>query len=287
MRVLVISSVLIAVLLGARVASAGEKRVLGVCFLLTEATYAVEFTQDKQDQLEREAAALFGRKLAERTAFLDAQAAVSETCEANPGQWLLRVELNRTAGAQGSTPEVGFHISLQGSNADDAKVYWVFRETGRTFQVDYKVPAFIRQLSKALDRADFDELVAELLSQVPVSHQAAMYRDAIFGAVGWELTEHTHEDLCIAEDSELVMESQFGTGAAGSTRKVYTIVTKRGGGEWRSLNIRSEVSEARNPARIRTALEDMTDTDVQVLAVYVEKYMLLRQCRSSPDEAGL
>lgn len=284
--------VLLAGLILVRAASAGEKPLLHVCFLLSEPAYVVEFSKQEKAELDRKAASSLARRLASRLAFLDALPMDIRDCKTEDDDvWLLRVELNRKdQNAQGDLQEVGFHLQLQGKDTDDSKkVYWVFRDKTKMFNVEYKVPVFLRQISEALDKADFDHLVHELLSQLPVSTDATLFKDDIFGSVGWKLTQHTHEDLCMNEASILVVRGEFRGSTTSKVKNVYTKVTRQAGNTWRSRNIHSEVSDHRNDEQFRRALIDrFTDANIEILAVSVDKYVQLRQCGSaSPEKAGL
>lgn len=278
---------LLAALVPIGTARADEKPVLEVCFLLTENTYAVEFSADSKKEVERGAASSLADKLAERVSFLAPRPTRSGDCTKDSADaWLLKAELNRKdPKARGDLQEVGFHLSLAGPDADETKtVYWLFREMSQMYAVDYKpTAAFIQQISEAIDGADFGPLVSELLSQMPISKTATLYKDDTFHVVGWELAGFTHEDLCMNESSELVVEGEFVSATPPRVLKIYTSVIRPGGDKWWSLRIRSEVSPQKNEESLRQALQGMTNQDVHILAVFVDKYVQLRQCVTTPS----
>ena len=60
--------------------------------------------------------------------------------------------------------------------------------------------------------------------------------------VGWKLSDHSHEDLCMRDESELIVESELTANGDVIIRKVYTIVEKGAGDNWRNSNIKTRVS---------------------------------------------
>jgi len=273
--------------------AAGEKPVLDVCFSLSELMYTVEFDDDDKRRIELKAASIVTAKLVKRTAFIDARALPveegKECKERTPDGWLLKVDLNRRdPDASGDLHDIGFHLQLRSPQGDDSdNFFWaLFRKAGSELDVSFQVPGFIDQISRSLDGdgANFDRLVEQLLVRLPVPSTASFDNSGLFGP-SWRLESHTYEQLCMRENSELVFESEF-KGYA-SAREVYTVVRKPRGDEWHLKNITSEPS-ARNDDRMLKVLKDISKDDVQVVAVYVGKYVQLGSCVVlTPQESGL
>ena len=265
---------------------AGEKPVIGVRVDLMEPNYRVEFSDDQEKAIEDKAAQILAARLSERSGFLAFQ---PEAGSADTGTWLLTAELNRKdPNAHGDLHEVGFHLVLSGPGLDPTKTaYWTFRSVNRFNDVVFKVDVFLEEIDRTLQNTDYEELIQESLSQIPVAHSAELYRN--FMGVGWKLRDHSHEDLCMRDESELLIESHLRANGDVVVRKVNTIVEKGSGDDWRSMNIKCRVSEAKNEQRLRNALEQLAQEKIEVKAVYVQKYVLLQQCtrQVSPLDSGL
>ncbi|MCP4767469.1 MAG: hypothetical protein GY875_14485 [Gammaproteobacteria bacterium] len=234
--------------------------------------YVVEFTNLEQQRIGREAAAMLASKLAERTAFIDAHAASKAECaDSKHDGWLLKVELNRRdPEATGDLHDVGFHLQLDRPGGElAAKMFWtLFRKAGAELDVAFKVPGFIRDLKDSVggDGADFDLLVAKLLVKLPIESVASFNKDPTFGPF-WRIESHTHEQLCMREGSELIVKSKL----SGSNRKVITEVVEPD--DWQE-KIRSEPTEQ----KMITTLNELSQNQVQVMAIYVGRYVLLTNC---------
>ncbi len=273
-------------------AGAGAKPQVGICFLLNEPHYVTMLETEDRRELEQLVAETLAKKLTERVAFLDARATQKKDCERDGDDpLLLTVELNQdTENSEGSIHDVVFHLRLLGDETDpDRKIQWMFRKKGTDFDVEYAVTPFHSLIAEALDKADYDHLVHKLLSQLPVSTRAELFKSTgPLGTVSWELVEHSHEDLCMSAKSELAVLTRFGADPDSDEEIVHTKVTKRSGEQWRSRKIRGKVTSDGNETEIREALKVLTKDDVEALGVYVVKFVLLRPCGSaSPQESGL
>lgn len=262
-------------------AVAGEKPKIGVRFELKEPYYLKQFSLEQEQTIGNQVAEILATKLAAKSAFLGFYPNMD-------ADWTLQVELDRKdPGARGEFHEVGFRLRLDGPGTDPQKeAYWKFRTIDEFYDVDFRVDVFLRQLDRALEEeADYDFLIQEVLRQVPVAHEAEMSKD-IFG-IKWKLSNLSHLDLCMSVESELIVESKILTD--GSVRKVYTKVIEPGEPNWETLQITCEMLSEKNEERIRRALEQLAKENVRVKAIYVQKYVLLRQCigRFSPEDAGL
>jgi hypothetical protein len=265
---------------------AGEKSIIGVRVDLLEPNYLVEFSDDQENVIEKKAAQILAARLSERSGFLEFQ---PRTGRVDVCKWRLTAQLNRKDPmARGDLHEVGFHLVLSGPELDPTKTaYWTFRTINRFNDVVFKVDVFLEEIDRTLQNADYDGLIRESLSQIPVAHSAELYRN--FMGVGWKLSDHNHEDLCMRDESELLIESHLKADGDVIVRKVNTIVEKGSGDNWRNMNIKCRVSEAKNEQRLLKALEQLAQEKIEVKAVYVQRYVLLQQCirQVSPLDSGL
>ena len=270
--------------------SAGEKPEVEVCFVLAEPFYKLQFG-GKTAELQDRAVELLAGKLAREVAFFNPKPLSSQDCQAvDPQSWRLSVQFDRTdPGASGATHGVGFHLTFQGPGTDEGRtVYWPFRVAGKERQFTAEIEAFLRELDEALDKRKSGQLVADLMVQLPVATEATLHKDPVFGPA-WEVTSHTHQDLCLSEKSELVVISRLNSGGSVTVREIFATVTRPGGQTWWAENIRGEVAASeKNKAPIVRALNDLPEGHVEAVAIHIEKYVLLRQCGGlSPKSSGL
>jgi hypothetical protein len=259
----------------------GNKPVVGVKVNLKERTYTQEFSASQEAAIEASAAVIIARQLSRKTAFLVFSPEISF-------DWVLTVDINRKdPKAEGDLNEIGFHISLEGPGADSLKeAYWTFHTIDEFNDVPFIVDAFLADIDKTLNKVDYAAVIREILSQIPIAKAAEMFDDTIF--MGWKIHDFRHIDLCMNEKSELIVESAVPHGDTEKLWKITTTVTRPAVADWVNETISTEIVDDRYAEKVRKLLERLSQENLNVRNIYVNKYILLHQCAEAvaPGDAG-
>jgi hypothetical protein len=120
---------------------------------------------------------------------------------------LLCVLAVRDATASPAGQEVGLHVSLSGPGLSATRTYWLtFRSASAAAASVPTEEELLALLNAIWASADYNKLVARLLSRVPISSSGVFVRTDLL--LGWVLP-FTKMDLCMDDQSRLQVENEL------------------------------------------------------------------------------
>ena len=270
--------VLIAVgLAGSALACVAARPIVAVSFDLAVPRWQKQFGT-KQEEFQDKAAQTIASWLGQQMGFVGFEAGA-----VSPHRLMVHLEVAPDAGTK-QYKETQLRMELVGQAAATPLV-WRFRPDDRYGDPTGGVDGFVRELGLRLLDIDKQTLVRQVLSRVPIAHEAQLWKDP----VGWVIP-YRKAELCMDFRSMLRIESMLPSGA-GPVLKEFMA---RASGDFTPRDPASATALMRGrlftvPVPLQEGLADLGNAKpelVAIRAVYVVEYQPLQPCsRAVPPEA--
>lgn len=180
---------------------AQEKPAVAVRFALTEPAYRREFDDAVEiPHLEKTLSARIAKQLGKHIAYLNFTSAISSP-------FTLGISLDRKVETMPEeVMEVGFHITLEGTEHNPEKMYWPFRLESSADDPVGGVEPLMEEIALAFARISYPKLVAEVLNEIPIAHDALFLQTPTI--LAWVIP-YTQEQTCMDRNSLLDIKTVF------------------------------------------------------------------------------
>ena len=263
-------------LAGSALACDAARPVVAVSFDLAVPRWQGKFGT-QQDDFQNKAAQTIANWLGQQMGFAEFKAGA-----AGPHRLIVHLEVAPDAGTR-QNKETQLRMELVGLAAV-APLVWRFRPDERYGEPTGGVDGFVRELELRLLDIDKQVLVRQLLSRVPIAHEAQLWKDP----VGWVIP-YRKAELCMDFRSMLRIENMLPSGA-GPVLKEFMA---RASGDFAPRDPASASALMRGrlftePVPLQEGLADLGNAKpelVSIRAVYVVEYQPLQPCSKpvAPD----
>ena len=257
---------------------AADRPAVKVEFQLKEPSYRAQFA-NSIPRLENRITSELVRALTDRVGFVAFGTASAPN--------VIHFCLVGQAGTS-SLREVGFSISLT-TPSGSLSSYWQFRPAEAYISALGDEDAFVEEVRLKIAGADYDKMIQQMFSSIPISQQAVLIQQ---NDPEWVVPFRQNE-LCIDLDSRVAIQAKVTTKFATKTRSFVSVLTgvfepadSQFLPDYRE-SILADLSSTENDASAVNELKSAAADQVQTVAVFIKQYRRLdRNCNSAVSSSS-